>query len=191
MSKRHDVLAAAMGLFSRQGFRKTSMAEIARHAHVAKPTIYAYFDSKEALYGAVCAHVGEQMLAEAGAAASADAALADRVTGVLSAKFTRTWELLDSSPFAHELLHAQNASTRETVQAATARLRSLLVSVIDEAVADGQLDLGRLDLTADGLADQLVLVGHGAGYGATSAEEQRKNLARLVETVLRAARRQA
>jgi len=40
------ILASATELFTRQGFRKTSVSEIAEHAHVAKGTVYLYFDTK-------------------------------------------------------------------------------------------------------------------------------------------------
>jgi AcrR family transcriptional regulator len=47
--RRESIIAAAKGLFTRYGYRKTSMEEVARAARVTKPTIYAYFPSKEDL----------------------------------------------------------------------------------------------------------------------------------------------
>lgn len=43
---RDRIVSAGRELFIRQGFRKTSVDEIARQAQVAKGTIYTYFDSK-------------------------------------------------------------------------------------------------------------------------------------------------
>lgn len=44
--KRRRILDAAAELIARQGYRKTSMDEIARAAAVAKGTLYLYFDNK-------------------------------------------------------------------------------------------------------------------------------------------------
>ena len=54
--KRRKIIAAATKLFLRFGYRKTSMDEVARNAHVAKGTVYLYFASKpELLLHAVAA----------------------------------------------------------------------------------------------------------------------------------------
>ena len=44
--KRRRILEAATDLFIRQGYRKTSMDEVAREAGVAKGTVYLYFKNK-------------------------------------------------------------------------------------------------------------------------------------------------
>jgi len=52
--KQRRILEAATALFVEQGYRKTSVDEIARRAHVAKGTVYLYFPSKaHLLLGAV------------------------------------------------------------------------------------------------------------------------------------------
>jgi len=62
--RRLHVLRVATELFARQGYRKTSMDEVAQHAGVAKGTLYAYFANKIDLLVAAVAlekreHVGE------------------------------------------------------------------------------------------------------------------------------------
>ena len=47
--KWHRILRSATELFTGQGYRKTSIDEIAAHAHVAKGTVYLYFDTKAGL----------------------------------------------------------------------------------------------------------------------------------------------
>jgi AcrR family transcriptional regulator len=51
--KRELVLNAAIRLFTRQGFRKTSVDEIAHLARVSKATIYQIFNDKTSLLGEV------------------------------------------------------------------------------------------------------------------------------------------
>ena len=47
---RRAILAAAIARFGREGFRSTSVADIARDAGVGGTVTYAYFPSKEALF---------------------------------------------------------------------------------------------------------------------------------------------
>ena len=49
-ARRQDILAAAECLFSRNGFFKTSMADIAGVAQFAMGTVYRFFKSKEEIY---------------------------------------------------------------------------------------------------------------------------------------------
>lgn len=49
-ARRHDLLSAAERLFSKHGFFKTSMAEIAGSAQFAMGTVYRFFKSKEEIY---------------------------------------------------------------------------------------------------------------------------------------------
>lgn len=47
---RQTILSAAIARFGRDGFRATSVADIARDAGVGGTVAYAYFDNKEALF---------------------------------------------------------------------------------------------------------------------------------------------
>ncbi|MCK8815774.1 TetR/AcrR family transcriptional regulator [Natroniella sulfidigena] len=51
--KEEMVISAAIELFSKQGFFKTTVSEIADLAGVAKGTVYWYFDSKEELFQSI------------------------------------------------------------------------------------------------------------------------------------------
>jgi AcrR family transcriptional regulator len=53
LQSRYDVLAAAAELFGKQGYRATTMADISDRLGVSKPTLYASFDSKEAILSEV------------------------------------------------------------------------------------------------------------------------------------------
>lgn len=45
-----QIIKAAEKRFARHGFHKTNMDEIARDIRIGKPTLYYYFESKDALY---------------------------------------------------------------------------------------------------------------------------------------------
>ncbi len=52
-TKRQLLLQAAAEVFARQGYHATRVADIARHAGVAKGTVYEYFRTKEELFYAL------------------------------------------------------------------------------------------------------------------------------------------
>ncbi|QIQ02844.1 TetR/AcrR family transcriptional regulator [Streptomyces liangshanensis] len=58
--KRAAVLAAALGVFGRYGFQKTSMAEVAQAAGISRPGLYLLFPNKEELYRATMGGVMER-----------------------------------------------------------------------------------------------------------------------------------
>jgi AcrR family transcriptional regulator len=45
--RRHEILAATVGLFLKKGFRETSMREIAEAAGMGKSSLYDYFKTKD------------------------------------------------------------------------------------------------------------------------------------------------
>jgi len=53
---RKKVIVTAGTIFSRYGFRKTTMEEIARALKMGKSSIYYYFESKEEIFEAVVLH---------------------------------------------------------------------------------------------------------------------------------------
>ncbi len=182
--KRLAILNAAVALFSRHGFKRASIDLIAEAAKVAKPTIYAHFEDKEALFAAVCSLFVEQLLEKA-QRARALPTLQQRVAGILGAKFTMYFEVVLRSPYADELIHATNALAADVVEAADVRYKALLVEELLQREARRELSSSALQLSADALADALLQAAHGAGYNAKSGAEHATNLQRLVGLILR------
>lgn len=182
-AKQAAIVRAATMLFSRYGFRKTTVDLIAHEAEVAKPTLYAHFADKDAIFVAVCRHVMAGILAAAAAERERDDVL-DRIAGIVSAKFTTIFELVDSSPHARELLDSQDAQVREVVAQADAAFVKLLTDALHAAMRRGELAADRVGNRPARLAQLVMQAGHGAGYGAKSAADHRDNLRALVARLL-------
>src|SRR5882757_90614 len=58
--KRRLVLSAALGVFGRYGFQKTSMEAVAKAAGISRPGLYLLFPNKEQLYRATMQGVMER-----------------------------------------------------------------------------------------------------------------------------------
>ena len=61
---RQIILDSAADLFSREEFRAVTMDEMARHAGVAKGTLYNYFGSKEALFLVLASEKADRLLGQ-------------------------------------------------------------------------------------------------------------------------------
>ena len=62
MDKRQQLIEAAFSLFYRQGIHAVGINQILKQAGVAKKTLYAHFESKEALVKAVLAYRDQRFL---------------------------------------------------------------------------------------------------------------------------------
>ena len=185
--KRRAILLAAAELFSRYGFRKTSLDLLAAEASVAKPTIYAYFADKEALFVSVCELLVSDIAEATHAAAAEPGALTARISAMLAAKFTKIFELVHTSPHARELLNSKDALAAQVLANADAAYVEVLVRELQRADRAGELTLKEASLDAPRLADLLLRAAHGAQWGANTAREQREALDELVRVLLRGA----
>jgi AcrR family transcriptional regulator len=61
-ARRQDILSAAESLFSKNGFFKTSMAEIATASQFAMGTVYRFFKSKEEIYISIVEDKVEELI---------------------------------------------------------------------------------------------------------------------------------
>ena len=60
--RKEEIVRAAAKRFSRHGFGKTTLEEIARDVRIGKPTIYHYFDSKDELFYSAISFQAEQFI---------------------------------------------------------------------------------------------------------------------------------
>ena len=85
-ARREEILDAARRVFAARGFRGTTIADIAEEAGIALGTIYLYFPSKEAVFGALNQRLGE-LIARALHSESPAVSLEDTVARRVSATF--------------------------------------------------------------------------------------------------------
>jgi AcrR family transcriptional regulator len=86
-ARREELLAAARRVFARQGFRGTTIADIAEEAGIALGTIYLYFPSKEDVFAALSEQFAEMIvgaLTDVPSTSSLEAAVRTRVNNVFA-----------------------------------------------------------------------------------------------------------
>src|ERR1700738_4139750 len=101
--KPNAIVLAALELFARYGYRKTSIDDIAQAAQVAKRTVYLHFENKAAVFLAILEYLGDQVRQRCAAAEHAAGTAVDRLTGLLDAYFGMGFDLFSKSEHMPEL----------------------------------------------------------------------------------------
>src|SRR5258708_23225344 len=112
LAKKECILVGAARAFSRFGFRKTSVDEIAKAAGVAKGTIYLAADSKEDLFYQALHREVRQWVAEV-AKLIDPREPADELLGQMA---LFGFQKLESSPLGHDLLTGTTRDLRPMAQ---------------------------------------------------------------------------
>ncbi|MCK5800530.1 MAG: TetR/AcrR family transcriptional regulator [Deltaproteobacteria bacterium] len=145
------IIEAAKPLFARFAFKKTSVDELARAAGVSKATLYAYFDSKEALFAAVVHSEGTRIFAGMDAAIAA----APTYEAKLRAFFTSFLKLLAESQLIREASSETLAQllplARDVSNTLETQGRARLRALVQGGVDTGEFDLEDIELTTRGL----------------------------------------
>ena len=134
MSPRARIIDAAITVFRRQGFRRSSIEQAAEAAGLTRQALYHHFKSKEALFRAVIERLYEgAFAAETAAVAAAEKAggsLADVIVASVTAKLGQLAKSLDGSPHVEELFSEHLAQARDLYQKyATAHAEQLAATI--------------------------------------------------------------
>ena len=182
-TRQERVLAVALEVFGRYGFRKTSMDEVARSAGISRQGLYLYFASKEALFRAAVGQELESALREAsGCLDEKGAALDRRVVAALDAWLGRYVGSMLASDIAG-LLENPAVEIGDMVDAAVAAFDARLAGTI--AAATEEKDRRRLGVTSEEIAAALHTVGQGAKYLSSARGESRAEFGARVAVAVR------
>ena len=120
MTPRDRIIDAAMTVFRRHGFRRSSIEQAAEAAGLTRQALYHHFDSKEALFRAVIERLYQQALVAETAAAvakeKAGGSLADILVAQITARLTHLITALDGSPHVEELFSEHLGQSRDLYQ---------------------------------------------------------------------------
>ena len=151
MSKRDQILEAALGLFIENGFEKTPTSAISKAAGVATGTLFHHFKTKEDLINALYLDVKiallENLAANTAPASSSDGNEVNLKAQIKALWFNMIdWVLLHPQEFRFLAQFGESAhiasSTREKVEEAFANSQALFAQGVEEGVFyDLPLDL--------------------------------------------------
>jgi AcrR family transcriptional regulator len=145
MTPRDRILEAAMTVFRRHGFRRSSIEQAAEAAGLTRQALYHHFESKEALFCAVVERVYQDALAAEIAAAEAKEkagfSLADILVAQITARLSHLIASLDGSPHVEELFSEHLGRSRDLYQKYASLSAAQGTATIERVRAKQKLDL--------------------------------------------------
>ena len=171
------VLAAAFRLFSQHGFKKVSMSDIAAAASISRPTLYAAFSNKEAIFAALLdkhMHVREQLTDSRLPRAKT---LAARLTVVLDVWLIEPFSEVAGSPGAAELIQNTSLYAPSESKEFYRRMEARITAVIAEELP------ARRKAYAEDLAHIVVVAARGLKSSAVDVGELKRHVGTLISMV--------
>src|ERR1700719_1388931 len=129
-AKANAIVLAGLQLFTRYGYRKTSIDDIAHAAQVAKRTVYLHFENKAAVFLAILEYLGDQVRQRCVVAERAGGTSVDRLAGLLAAYFAMVFELFSKSQHMPELEETFSELARARIGNLNAEYESRLATFL-------------------------------------------------------------
>ncbi len=181
--KREAILSAAFTQFSRYGFRRTSMEDIAEETEVSRASLYSYFENKGEIFRCLSASLHEETLGNAEShlkgvsdRSGGQTPLVSRVEAALLARFGPFLEVLTQSAHGGEIYDENSRLCGDLAMKSSERFRGLLANAIKSAAREGEIDLKTAGLTAPATAELIHLCAAGLKQGAPDVAAFEKRL---------------
>lgn len=175
-SRLDQIIAAALAVFGRYGYQRTSMDQIAKAAGISRPALYLHFSGKDDIFRASGEYIADKLISAAETAAAADAPAVDRLYRALVVKVDFSSGSLDAQ-FRSDLI--AEASTRlPDLQASMKARHAGVIEKILHSAAD--LDLTTASIPARDIAVVLLDALTGIAQQDEPADELRRRLRQLV-----------
>jgi AcrR family transcriptional regulator len=163
-SPRDRILDAAMRVFRRHGFRRSSIEQAAEEAGLTRQALYHHFSSKEALFRGAIERLYERALAvEAAAAKAAEEAdhdLTDVIIAEIGARLGVLFAELEGSPHLEELFSEHLAQARDLYQTYSIRFGDEVAATIARVCLARKVELVG-GVTVEELARCIEMAIHG------------------------------
>ena len=171
-ARQKRILAVALEMFGRYGFRKASMDEIARAADMSRQGLYLHFTNKEALFRAAVEKELETALGDVSRCLDEEGVgLEPRVVAALDAWLGRyVGSML--APDIGTLLQDPAMQLGDMVEPARNAFAARLAAAIGAAMSEK--DRKRLGVTPEEVAGTLHTVAHGAKHLSNQHAESRE-----------------
>jgi AcrR family transcriptional regulator len=163
-TKPNAIVLAALELFTRYGYRKTSIDDIAQAAQVAKRTVYLHFENKAAVFLAILEYLGDQVRQRCADAESARGTPVDRLTGLLDAYFGMAVELFGKSQHMPELEDTFSKLARSRIGDLNTEYEDRLARFFRSLEKAGEIGRPPQGLTVEQIVHILMCTAEGAKH---------------------------
>lgn len=183
-ARREAILQAALGVFLRYGYKKTSMDDLARAAGMSRQGLYLNFPTKDVLFQESVTYLLTQSRATARAAlARTDLPIEERLLGAFFALKLNS----DGSEMSQEHMAELFATAVQLVGTVFNEFEQALVADLAEALQSSGVAAKWADagLSAQDLAQHLYAASHGIKHSVKTTDEYKQRMRVAVHLVCR------
>jgi len=163
-AKPNAIVLAGLQLFTRYGYRKTSIDDIAQAAQVAKRTVYLHFENKAAVFLAILEYLGDQVRLRCAAAELEGGTPVDRLTGLLNAYFGMGFDLFSKSEHMPELEETFSKLARTKIGGLNTEYEDRLARFLRSLEKTGEIGGPPRGLTVEQIVHILMRAAEGAKH---------------------------
>lgn len=161
-----QVADAALRLFARYGYKRTSMDDIAREAGLAKATLYLHFKGKDDVFRAMLSLLGQRVDARCREVLASPGAFGERLAALLRAHHGSAFAAFGAGEHLVELKAVIVSVAGEELLAFEEIFVRHARRLIAESEAAGEITLARAGVSATTLITTLMQAAAGAKLGA-------------------------
>jgi TetR/AcrR family transcriptional regulator, regulator of autoinduction and epiphytic fitness len=181
--KRQQILAAALGVFFKYGYKRVSMNEIAAAAGISRPGLYLHFSSKEGVFKKAVLQFADGLIEEINKGLRSGKTIEEKVLYAFEVWTVQSFDLTRKSPEAKEISDSSYEFAREALDASYENFESVLASILKEQARSSG---SKKRLSPERMAHILASAVRGFKLAAKSATELRKLIRDLVVIILAA-----
>jgi TetR/AcrR family transcriptional regulator len=186
-SRLDQVTIAALAVFGRYGYQRTSMDLIAKAAGISRPALYQHFSGKDEIFRAAGERIADELISAAESAAATDAPTAERLYRALAVKLDFAAGSLDPG-FRGDLIAEASARLPDLQASMKARHGAVIEKILGSAA---DIDLAEAAIPARDVAVVLLDALTGIAQQDEPADELRRRLRQLVNLTVRGLRSRA
>ena len=133
-------MVAAKDHFSRYGYEKTTVSELARSIGFSKAYIYKFFDSKQAIGEAICADCLQGIEAEARAAVASTPSPSEKLRRLFQSVPAATLQLFSEDRKLYEIAISAATGRWPATLTYEARVQALLKAILVQGREEGEFE---------------------------------------------------
>lgn len=137
---RNQIVEAAMEHFSRYGYEKTTVSDLAKAIGFSKAYIYRFFESKQAIGEVICADCLRKIETEVMAAVASTDAPTDKLRRMFKGMIEASLRLFSHDRKLYEIAASAATERWQSVLAYEERVQALLREILQQGRASGDFE---------------------------------------------------
>lgn len=156
--RRREIVNAAVDLFIRKGFHKTTVREIARKFGMSIGTLYEYIRTKEDILYLVCDYIHSNVREKVKPSLTVDGDSVDTLRGAIHSYITIIDEMQDYLLFLYQETKSLSPEARKYIFRAEEEMTGIFEEILMRGVEDGSFSIDKRDVNL--VSHNIMVLGH-------------------------------